>query len=785
MNCSRLVRLPAAFLLASLTAMADDNLALHQPYTMQPTPNYRYLDWPMCTDDGDKTDLTDGRRATFRGGYLWWCREAIGVLPTAEQKIFRVVIDLGQVRPIGRVLLSTSPRCPEAGVTLNAFALALSEDGRRYRVTDQLTPLQPLAPDAEREQPRQGLEVNLHGHGVAARYVCVAAIPHSWITLDEIEVYPAAPAAAARPPLFECDYDELPYKLSLPGRRLALDQPLFGELFAALLAETSHPEQKYFLSQLHQLQAAHQRALHDNAAACEQVLAQLPPFAAEWQRSRLKRQPDLLAWPANPYVTPPVFTVPREPVADQTLHLLRNQKGLAAVNLCWKGPQPARLTVTLRGPAGATLRRAWRTESITTSGAARIADALVLEKDNPLTLTPGVVEQLLLVIPPNSAVAAYTLQLQADGDPRPVTHTIRVRCERVALPDKFDTVNGGWFYLDWDTRLIPAAAQAQYLRESHVNAATFTWAACARPVFNDRGEVVKPAAPTALVATAQLYAPFCRYYYLGLNPNWLQWETGQPPADPAIVAKAWAESIRQTIELLRPLGIRPDQFLLAPADEDSRGEKWLPFRRALDQLPAPRPKLFCTMGGLPDKTDPERDRFIEAVDIFVIGHTPWHRPGGDPAGLLPRMRAAGKEVWGYDCVSTRITAPHHYRLYPWEMLAAGSRGNWWWPHDGVDQPLWNTSHGYALYYGQRGAPAELKITEDLVPSRRMEAWRAGIEDRWLIEQIRARARRQRDHVARAFADEQLAQALADPTNADRPHETNQWLVRMLGRLVNR
>ncbi|MFH0797204.1 MAG: hypothetical protein V2A65_09160 [Candidatus Omnitrophota bacterium] len=772
-------------------AFAAENLALHKPYTMEPMPNYHYLDDPMCTDAGDKVQLTDGQRTTFRGAYMWFCREAIGVGVGPKDKIFRVVIDLGQSHPIGRVMVSTAARCPEAGLTLNSFVLAFSEDGKTYRVMDRVTPLQTLGSDTEREKPRQGVEVNLDGSGGSARYVCVAVIPNSLIVMDEIEVYPAE-NVAPRAPLFECKYEELPDKLTLRASRTVLDQPLFAELYEILLKSQQVREESYFLSQLRDLDGAHEQAMGESESACEKTMAPLPGLAAEWNRTSRKSLPDLMVWPANPYETPTMFAVPPDQPHEQTLYLLGNQKGIAAVNVSWKGRAPARSTATFTGPAGAELRRAYRSDAVTGVGTARVADALILEKDNPLTLTPGVIEQLLLFIPPGAkgTSARYTLQLQAEGA-EPVSFTVKVERATTTLPETFETANGGWFYLDWDTKLVPAEVQAKYLRDSHVNIATFTWASIAVPVFNTQGDVVKPAGESQydLVKLAQLQS-FCRYFFFGFNPfSQLKWEEGKPPADPDIIAKAYAECMRQNIERLKPLGIQPDQILLAPADEDMRNEKWVPVRKALEKLLPPRPKLFCTMW-IPAKDTPEVDSFIKAVDIFVPGRGPWYREGGDPANLLPRMRAEGKEVWSYDCVSTVAASPNHYRLYPWEMLVAGSRGNLWWPHDS-GQPLWTPSGaGWALYYGKRGAPADLKIEEDLVPSRRMEAWRQGIEDRWMMEEVRALAKKRLEQkpsdplsaMALAYVDQHLALALTHPEDASVTQETSQWLVRMLDTL---
>ncbi len=45
-----------SLLLASVMAAGPVNLALNRPYRLDPAPNYK-----LCTDAGDRTQLTDGR----------------------------------------------------------------------------------------------------------------------------------------------------------------------------------------------------------------------------------------------------------------------------------------------------------------------------------------------------------------------------------------------------------------------------------------------------------------------------------------------------------------------------------------------------------------------------------------------------------------------------------------------------------------------------------------------------------------------------------------------------
>ena len=92
----------ATFLVTSdevLHAAADqtllENIALGKPYALSRPPGYR-----LCTDAGDRTQLTDGQ---FTKGYFWTQESTVGW--QGGQPVL-ISIDLGQVEPIRGVAFS-------------------------------------------------------------------------------------------------------------------------------------------------------------------------------------------------------------------------------------------------------------------------------------------------------------------------------------------------------------------------------------------------------------------------------------------------------------------------------------------------------------------------------------------------------------------------------------------------------------------------------------------------------------------------------------------------------
>jgi hypothetical protein len=89
-----------------------------------------------------------------------------------------------------------------------------------------------------------------------------------------------------------------------------------------------------------------------------------------------------------------------------------------------------------------------------------------------------------------------------------------------------------------------------------------------------------------------------------------------------------------------------------------------------------------------------------------------------------------------------------------------------------------------LFYDKANAPAELKIKEDLFPSRRLEAVRAGLEDRWVLEEAKRLATRRlkrarHDPLAQGvldFVDAAVARVFARESDPHVAEDAIQWIV---------
>jgi hypothetical protein len=98
------------------------------------------------------------------------------------------------------------------------------------------------------------------------------------------------------------------------------------------------------------------------------------------------------------------------------------------------------------------------------------------------------------------------------------------------------------------------------------------------------------------------------------------------------------------------------------------------------------------------------------------------------------IKAAGAELWCYR-VQERSVLPADVRLAFWKLHKAGVKGYSVWAYV-EDKDGWNMPDGascYNMIYD--GDP------EELTPSKRWEAWREGIEDFALLDQLKAKSPR--------------------------------------------
>lgn len=172
---------------------AGENLALGKPVAARPTPNYQH--------SGDKiASLTDGVLAGGQGR-MWTDARAVG---WAYQDYAQIVVDLGERRPVGRVI-ARFQAIPKDNYIPRVFNLSLSTDGEYYHPARTLIEkVNPEDNPAHTFDPIPNETAMIYAvvleAGYEARYVRLDLTAHGLIVCDEVAVLAAEGEARELPP---------------------------------------------------------------------------------------------------------------------------------------------------------------------------------------------------------------------------------------------------------------------------------------------------------------------------------------------------------------------------------------------------------------------------------------------------------------------------------------------------------------------------------------------------------------------------------------------------------
>jgi len=226
----------------------------------------------------------------------------------------------------------------------------------------------------------------------------------------------------------------------------------------------------------------------------------------------------------------------------------------------------------------------------------------------------------------------------------------------------------------------------------------------------------------------------------------------------------FSQWLKNLVKHLKDAGVGYNKFALYPFDESLCDDfyKLAKLIKATD----PKVRIFANSFG---KGPKEFVRFRGLIDIWClqdshcIRHPKW----------LEQIKGFGKEIWTYECLRPmKAKDPYsYYRMMPWRAFKRGQTGAGFWiyyhgfnfqtgavPWDDTLKP-----QGFSgVVYGRGGSPVR-GLVENIVPSRRWEAWREGVEDYQYLYELQQEINKIRQK---------------DPATANKAQET-------LGRQVNR
>ncbi|MCX6361513.1 MAG: discoidin domain-containing protein [Armatimonadetes bacterium] len=710
------------------------NLALHRPVTLSPAPNY-----PLCTDDGDAAQLTDG---LFTKDYFWTQLSTVG---WQNARPVRITVDLGSVQPITGASYSTA--AGRGGVEWpDRIALYVSDDGVAWWPCGDLVDLSSTGskPPAEEYATHRYQTDALRCRG---RYVAfIVSTPGPYIFCDEVEAYRGDAALLSLPRhgaavtdtvadflngrvanyvlrAIQTDADAARTQLAAIRCAPAWVDAAKRDLGAAAGAAGSGgpgPGARLTLP----YSDAHRRVLRARAAAWRAQGLK----AAVWQSG---------PWdPLAPGDTPPRRA--RKPAVS--LRMLRGERRGAVINVTNAQEQDLALRITVSGmPGGATPD--WLTVSgvawTATNAGPPVASALPgagRSRDGWTVDVPsGMTRQVWFcadsyMLPPGRWKGS--IRLEASGK-RLASVPLALSVSRVVM-ERPTLSLGGWDYthspsLGITKQSLPGVVQ--FLQQRHVDA---PWAGPEVMPFGThdaQGHMVAPPS-TALMDRWLARWPDARFYFVFAN---------LPPPAPQTAAEKQriSEWISFWVRHLASRYIQPGRLGLLITDEPRNAGDYANVAGYGRVIKAAQPGVVLFEDPIPPTPAQAGAEMLAVSDILCPNRTEWitNRAAFERV-YLPQQKA-GKRLAFYSCSGpVRSLDPYSYhRLQAWDAFRYGAVHIGYWSFaDAGGGSSWNEPAASGTGYSP-----QFLDPEGCTTSKHMEAIREGLYDYQTLVQLRGAA----------------------------------------------
>ncbi len=668
---------------------------------------------------------------------------------------------------------------------------------------------------AEATSGRSGSRVpytyRIKGLETEARFVRILLQPGSvYVFLDEIEVlgpseFDSADRQVSLSPPIVAD------RPTLLAR--AEEQAQFAENLAALRQTMLNPNGmgpllpdrcKTRIAELQERAFGNSNRLHP-AAALHDFHRELALIRAELYQQRYPRPYVCLA--ADPFENIQESQIHVDPVAEvvDSLHLdlWENEFESTAINIINCSLQDQTMQVSLSSPAGQDnpLEQRFQVRRglfVQAREQGAIADALVLQQEKAFVLEPGQTAPLWLEfnssqLEPGQYQALLKVSgSQADGTKLPDTIIeIDIDVAPLRLPDNLALDTCTWAYLQQSAITQDVIAQAaQDLKAHYTNVCVVPPADIPfPPVHSNRIDRApdRSFARTDAAIQAHDYARIYLFYFAfrpdrkdsGRFGKWMNsgWKA------------AFHTWLTGWVAHLKEIGIGYERFALYPFDEQL-GDELYQLAQVIKSID-PRIRIYANSFG---QGPADFVRFEKLIDIwcFTLPQCQQH------TGWLKKVKGFGKIVWLYQAKGPgKANDPHgYYRLLPWWAFRYGLTGVGFWTYvdPGAQQWVWDDTASTLGYYGvvySAGSSPVDTAGESIIPSRRWQAWREGIEDyvylsQWqrAIADMRSSAPQLAREMERTL-EKGVARVLADAHQPTSLLPVRQEITRSLLRLKQR
>lgn len=709
--------------------VAGENLALHKSYTIFSRPDYGRRIYEM-----DMTKLTNGK--TYSGRLTG--KDSVGWRAMAAAP--EITIDLGIVQHLGKIRVHCIEKW-SAHVGYPRFIVGfVSKNGERFEYAGSL-----IATNAPQEGKYSVSRWFTIGNlGVEGRFIKVLIEPsNKHLFLDEIEVIRGAekPTKKVRvgPDFTGSDATDriasvirkqttLNEKIAATIEAAAKHRQILGGSFAdKAVSELNSIEKKLasqddavsFSQQLPLLsrevgnvRANMYRKVYEKSYVC--IVAN--PMETLYEKEmlltpgKLKDRIDIELWQAE-----------HESVGINILNCSNDALKVSADLLPMTGPKE----IVLDGSKTFIIRRAIYVDGRKVGS---IADPLVLHDDSEFNIEPGDTLQLWVsVFNPTLKPGVYTAKIVVKARtsdtyfPAEVLK-INMRVEPFKLELDIALSCFAWAYPLNHYKTIDSQTAAIRDLQLHYTNVVVAHGNCCIPFPRKQPAGKGNSISVDYSRIDQLIQrnSYARTYLFFLNFNdkkkisiFGEWMTPGWKRNFSLWLKDW-------VEHLKNIGVGYDKFAIYPFDERLH-DRFYELAKLIKETDA-NIRIFANSFG---KGPSDFMRFEELIDIWCpkVGHCVEH------PRWLKMIKGFRKEVWTYRCSGPgKANHPYsYYRLMSWWAFKHGMTGVGFWTYvDDGYRHSWDGA-GYAVVYDRLNSPVDTS-GENVIPSRRWEAWREGIED---------------------------------------------------------
>ncbi len=425
-----------------------------------------------------------------------------------------------------------------------------------------------------------------------------------------------------------------------------------------------------------------------------------------------------------------------------------------------------------------------------------IDDALpLLQKDKFMTLKPGETRRLWLTLNSHNVSAGlYEMKIQiadAFGDKRNIPLKIKIYSTRLEKDSELHVYT--YAYLNRRSTSDYMKTAIKDLKEHYQN----TFVLNLIPQYNPETGI----ADYSHIKNYVEKIPDAKKILFFWNC-----ESGKIPFCPAKNwrSEQWKNTLKKVIEgwytELEAAGFKKDRIVMYPFDETydnkccgrTEYEALGDVARELHQID-PAILVFADPVGFNRKDMSAINSLKKDINIWAPVQELYH-PGNKkswphPYSFDDKLQArsffkaeqkAGKGLWTYQCDGPNklLDVNGYFRQYPWRGWFFGVTGLGIWSYNDIRGGTgWSDadSGDFSMIYELRDAPADITTDpfEPLIPSRRWQAFRAGIQDYLLLKML------ERKGVPKSRLKDIAREILKQSNNPDAYHKARQVLLNKL------